>query len=104
MDDYKNGLFYIYDKNAPTIIIFHGYRSCLYSDSCGGFQEARRCGFNVLLVHQRGHGLSDGNVITFGMKERYDVLSWIDFVKKNYGVISACYHFITPYVRILIKK
>lgn len=29
---------------------------------------------------------------------------WFYFVKKNYGLISACYHFITPYIRILIKK
>ena len=79
------GNYYIYDKNAPTMIFFHGYRSCLYSDVCGGFQEARRCGFNVLLVSQRSHCFSDGHVITFGIKEQRDVLSWIDFVKKDQG-------------------
>lgn len=29
---------------------------------------------------------------------------WFHFVRKNYGFVSACYHFLTPYVRILIGK
>ena len=29
---------------------------------------------------------------------------WFHFVNKNYGFISAVYHFVTPYIRILIKK
>lgn len=29
---------------------------------------------------------------------------WFYFVKKNYGVLPAIYHSVTPYVRILIKK
>ncbi len=29
---------------------------------------------------------------------------WFHFVRKNYGFVSAVYHFLTPYVRILIGK
>lgn len=29
---------------------------------------------------------------------------WFYFVKKNYGVLPALYHSITPYVRIMLKK
>ena len=29
---------------------------------------------------------------------------WYHFVKKNYGLIPACYHSATPYIRIMIKK
>ncbi len=29
---------------------------------------------------------------------------WFYFVKKNYNVVSAIYHFTTPYIKILIKK
>lgn len=29
---------------------------------------------------------------------------WFHFVRKNYGFLPACYHSITPYLRILLKK
>ncbi len=29
---------------------------------------------------------------------------WFHFVRKNYGFVSAIYHFLTPYIRILIGK
>jgi pimeloyl-ACP methyl ester carboxylesterase len=41
-------------------------------------------GFNVLLCDQRSHGRSEGRLITFGVKESRDVLSWIDFIEKHF--------------------
>lgn len=29
---------------------------------------------------------------------------WFHFVRKNYGFVSAIYHFLTPYIRIMIGK
>lgn len=29
---------------------------------------------------------------------------WYHFVRKNYGLLPACYHSITPYIRILLSK
>lgn len=32
------------------------------------------------------------------------VKDWWHFVSKNYGIATACYHLITPYIRILLGK
>ena len=38
---------------------------------------------NILLIEQRGCGISGGKYITFGMTERYDVLTWIDWLNRE---------------------
>ena len=42
-------------------------------------------GFSVLVPDNRAHGKSEGKTITRGYKDKYDVLSWIKFVNKNYN-------------------
>ena len=51
----------------------------------GGVERAFDVGHNALLIDHRASGLSDGHVITFGIKERDDCLRWIDFVIKQFG-------------------
>lgn len=70
---------------APLLILFHGYRSMALRDSAGGFALGKKAGLNVLAVDQRAHGRSGGRTITFGIKERKDVLSWIQFVNRRFG-------------------
>ena len=76
---------YVIDKKAPVHIQFHGYRGQAVRDFSGGVRLPMENGHNVLLVDQRAHGKSGGHVISFGVKERRDVLSWIDFVKSRFG-------------------
>lgn len=66
-----------------TILLFHGYRSSAKRDFSCAVKMYCEMGMNVLLVDQRCHGKSAGRLITFGVKERRDVLSWIDFLLKN---------------------
>ncbi len=68
-----------------TIILFHGYRSSYLTDFGGIFQAYHDLGLNLLLVRQRSHGESEGKYITFGVHERKDVLSWIDFHNRTHG-------------------
>lgn len=75
------GKYYHMADDAPLIIFFHGYRCSSLRDGNGVFRHGREMGCNVLLVDQRAHGMSEGTCITFGVKERYDVLSWV-----NYGI------------------
>ena len=77
--------YYHTKNNAPVQIQFHGYKSNAYLDFCGGHYLARKVEHNVLVVDQRSHGKSEGNTITFGVKERRDVLSWIEYVINHFG-------------------
>lgn len=40
---------------------------------------------NALVVDQRAHGASEGNAITFGLQERYDCLSWVEYARERFG-------------------
>lgn len=78
------GRLYIYDENAPIELAFNGYRTDGIHDCGGVFQISRRLGHNILVVDQRATGNSDGNVISFGINERYDVVSWTKFIVNRY--------------------
>lgn len=80
-----SGRYYHVSDGAPLDIAFHGYRSASLTDFCGGAQISRELGHNLLLVDQRAHGKSQGRTISFGIKERYDVLSWVDYALERFG-------------------
>lgn len=79
------GKCYIASSDAPWLIMLHGYRSGAERDFCGGLKFGIDSGFNVLLVDQRAHGKSEGKCLTFGIKERYDCLTWINYVISQAG-------------------
>ena len=77
----------LYEETESDVvhIIFHGWRGNALRDGCGGSRLARDAGHSILLVDQRAHGESDGNVITFGIKEKYDCLDWVNFARERFG-------------------
>lgn len=77
--------YYHVKDNAPLHIQFHGYRSSPLRDFCGIGAECMRQGHNVILVDQRSHGKSEGRTISFGIKERFDVISWINYAVERFG-------------------
>ena len=79
------GKYYQIRKGAPVIIMFHGYRSTAYRDSSGVFKLAMELGYNMLIPDMRAHGLSQGRVITLGIKERYDCLRWVEYISHRLG-------------------
>lgn len=79
------GQYYHVADGAPVKIIFHGYRSMALRDCAGGFGMARRLGMNVLAIDQRAHGSSEGHVISFGVNERRDCLTWIEYINNRFG-------------------
>lgn len=80
-----SGRYYHTADGAPLAIGFHGYRSCWLTDFCGGSDIAFQLGQNVLLIDERAHGKSQGRSITFGIKERQDLLRWVQYAVDRFG-------------------
>ena len=79
------GKYYEYAPGAPIELMFHGYRGSAERDLCGGVDRCFKLGRSALIVDQRCSGGSDGKVITFGIKEHRDYLSWVDFMLRRFG-------------------
>ena len=79
------GKYYERFPGAPVELMFHGYRGNAQRDLCGGVQRCFACGRNALIVDQRASGDSEGNIISFGINERKDCLSWVNFMVEHFG-------------------
>lgn len=80
-----SGRYYHVADGAPLDICFHGYRSCCLTDFSGGAKLSLSMGHNLLLVDQRAHGRSQGSTISFGIKERQDLLCWVEYAVERFG-------------------
>ena len=78
-------------KSDRTVICIHGYTSHAEREWAFPGLFYHSMGFNVLIPYQRAHGLSEGQKITFGVMEGFDMIGWIKKVND-----------ITPDVKILI--
>ena len=77
--------FYEYAPGAPIELMFHGYRGNAERDLSGGVQRCHKLGRSAFIVDQRCSGGSEGNVITFGIREHLDCLKWVDFMIEHFG-------------------
>ena len=80
-----HGRYYEFSKGAPIILEFHGYKGNCVRDLAGGLNRDKKEGYNIFMVDLRGHGMSDGRTISFGIKERLDVLTWVEFLNKEFN-------------------
>ena len=88
-----SGRWYEGDPDKPICICFHGYRGAAVRDFSGGGLFLIGEGYNVLLPDQRAHWRSGGHTITFGIRERRDVLSWVEYVNARFGPDVPVYLF-----------
>ena len=73
-------------EGTNTICIMaHGYRGTACRDFSGGAMDMIKKKYHVILIDQRGHGLSQGKSITFGVRESKDIASWIKYGKERFG-------------------
>ena len=79
------GRYYHNRDGAPLDIGFHGYRGTPVRDFSGGARLSFLWGHNLLLVEQRAHGRSGGHTITMGIREKYDVLDWLEYAEGRFG-------------------
>lgn len=79
------GHFFQHPEQKGILLMFHGYHSSALQDFACALPYYYGLGYSMLVVHQRTHGLSEGKYITFGAKERYDVISWLEALVKRFG-------------------
>ena len=72
------------EAGKPLQILCHGYRSTPFRDFSGGALEAMRRGHSVLMIDQRAMLESDGKEITFGIRERHDLLGWTRYATEEF--------------------
>lgn len=77
------GHWYPAENPKRTVIMFHGWRSAWYHDfgMSADFMHNNNC--NLLYIEQRSHGKSEGKYISYGVLERYDVQTWVDFITER---------------------
>ena len=79
------GKYYEYKAGAPIELLFHGYKGNAERDLSGGVERCFRLGRNAILIDQRAGGSSDGHVISFGINERRDCHTWVNYVIEHFG-------------------
>ena len=73
------------DPIGRLMIAFHGYTGSGLSDCASISTYFLKQGYDCLIVDNRAHGKSEGNYIGFGILDRYDCLSWIQFAGKHFA-------------------
>jgi len=85
-DDLRlTGRYYHISDDAPLAIMFHGYTGTPVRDFSGGYDIFSSLGFNTLIIEERAHCGSEGDTISFGVNERRDVISWLDYARERFG-------------------
>ncbi len=69
-----------------VLLLFHGFRSSARHDLAFGARYYHSLGLSLLLPDQRAHGRSGGRFLTYGVREQFDCLDWIQYlVSRNPG-------------------
>ncbi len=79
------GLYVSHPEAKGTIILMHGYRMDGYTDFTCIYKHYYDLGYSLLNVFQRAHVESEGDYITFGIKERFDCRDWCLYISDRFG-------------------
>lgn len=83
-DNLKLHACYINNNSNKTVVFAHGYRSRAYNDFSLPIRRLYQEGYNIFYIDQRCHGQSEGKYVTFGIKERIDLVDWVNYINENY--------------------
>lgn len=80
----------IFIRNTTTekkrvAVLVHGYRGAPSFDFSAAARSYYESGFSLFLPDQRAHGQSEGDYITFGAFERYDIVDWCRYLDNYTG-------------------
>ena len=68
---------------SKTALLIHGYSTGPYLNLSAQARWLLEEDFSVLMIFQRAHEDSEGDRSTLGLKEQYDLLSWIDWLDRH---------------------
>lgn len=68
------------ENSVGCILLSHGV-SCNHGTMLGHVDFLKKHGYDVFLIDQRGHGNSSKAISTFGIKEKKDMVLWLDYLK-----------------------
>lgn len=71
--------------STRTAVIVHGYGNNAITLMMFGYMYHHDLGFNILMPDLRFAGLSDGDAIQMGWKDRLDVLQWLPVAHHLFG-------------------
>jgi pimeloyl-ACP methyl ester carboxylesterase len=73
------------DVPTRTVIVCPGQEGSIDGDTAQ-VVPLHHAGFNVLMFDFRGHGRSDGALVTMGIREKDDLLSAVEYLVRQRGV------------------
>lgn len=80
-----HGTYLPHPAPKGILLMFHGYHSEAIQDFACALPYYHSLGYSMLLADQRAHGQSEGKYITFGDRERQDVVSWLTELVSRLG-------------------
>jgi fermentation-respiration switch protein FrsA (DUF1100 family) len=69
-------------SNENCVLVLHGIADSR-AGSIGFAPMFLNEGYSVLLPDSRAHGASEGQFVTYGLLEKYDVIVWADWMKRT---------------------
>ena len=79
------GKLYAPANPKASVVLVHGYHSKGEMDFGWVVDFYAQREIAMLIICQRAHGESEGDYLTFGAKERYDVRDWCKYLVGRYG-------------------
>lgn len=80
------GQFFPAEGGGQKIVLgIHGFQSHARNEFAPHIAFYRALGFSMLLPDDRAHGLSQGEHITMGVKDRRDCVSWAKYLVERFG-------------------
>ena len=87
------GRYFHHADGAKLCICCHGFHGSPSRDFSAMGPILMDAGYNVILIEERAHWNSGGHTISYGLRERRDILGWINFANERFGSDTPIYLF-----------
>ena len=85
----RHHALYIRNGGNKTALVLHGWRDCSISFLYLARLYERELGYSVVVPDLHAHGLSEGDMIQMGWKDRKDALHWLSVFRTDTMVVHG---------------